>query len=99
LAFDFGAAMPGDIGRRARLRMVLEIGGRSHDCEALVGPQRHGDHVLRHQFNQPHGGVEPIDNNVDQSPFGDECRPSYRDIGADTLTRSAPSAAPHPLMY
>jgi hypothetical protein len=38
--------------------MVLETDGRSHDCETLVGPQRHG--------------VEPIDNNVDQSFFSDD---------------------------
>src|ERR1700739_5077396 len=66
------AAMPGEIGRRARLRAALEIGGRSDDCETLIGPEWHGDHVLWHQFSQPHAGVESIDNDVDQSSFSDD---------------------------
>ncbi len=61
-----------EVGRHARRHAPAEVGRRADHGEALPWPERHRDHVLRHDFGEADAGVEAISDDVDQAPLGDD---------------------------
>ncbi len=66
------AAVTDQVLRPLRLRPLAEIGWRPHDRHAHVGPDAHGDHVLRHLLAAADAGVETLGDDVRQPGIVDD---------------------------
>ena len=66
------AAMRGEVGGRARRRILREIAGAARHRETQHRAERHRDHVLRNRVRQPDAGIEPLDDDVDHAALGDD---------------------------
>jgi hypothetical protein len=60
------------VGRRDGPGPAREIAWRPDHNMPRGWTKRHRDHVLRNRFSVTHAGVEPILDDVDQPPFGDD---------------------------
>jgi hypothetical protein len=56
--------MAGEVARRPRRGIKLEIGRRCDDRHAHVGRHAHGDHVFLDLLAEPHAGVEALRHDV-----------------------------------
>src|SRR5467141_3705157 len=66
------AFMIRQVGRRHGPGPVCEIAWRPDHNMPHMLTKRHRNHVARNRFSQTHPGVEPILDDVDQPPFGDD---------------------------
>jgi hypothetical protein len=60
------------VDRRDRPGPVREIAWRPDHNMPRVWAKWHRDHVLRNRCSVTHPGVEPIPDDVDQPPLGDD---------------------------
>ncbi len=58
--------------RLPRFRPVAEIRGSADHRHARIGPDAHGDHVLRHLLAVPHAGIETLRDDIGQAVVADD---------------------------
>ena len=66
------AVVADQVLRPLRFRPLREIRRRADDRHAHVGPDAHGDHVLRHLLAGAHAGVVTLGDDVGQAVVDDD---------------------------
>ena len=68
------------------MRPTGEVGWRAHHGHAHVGPDPHGDHVLREGLAEAHAGIEALGDDIDEANVDADLHVQIR-IGRQELRR------------